>query len=216
MAEEKKSPQTRFLSQVAVDLWGGSPDTSAPAPQGKAYQSTFPPFEQLWKTSDETVDWTDALVKPQPNDGLTSPHLWRFFHENAQAVLAGDLAAYLRVLQTANPLGDLQPYAQHITATADSADHLTAVFEVHPAYMRGGEAEVKRYLSGMALRIARDLMALLPVTEVAVTALQGDAPLLRVTFTRAQLQKVRFRFIDPVAFVAGLEDCEFAKGKEPC
>lgn len=203
----------RSLGRVAIDLWGGEPASVQPTPPDTSYQSTFPPFEQLWKVADETVDWTDALVKPRCDDGLTSQRLWQFFHENAQAVLSGDLAAYLRVLQTANPLGDLRPYASRIEASADSADRLSACYEVHPAYIGGGAANQRRYLSGMALRIARDLMALLPVTEVAVLAKQADTVLLSVTFTRAQMQKVRFRFIDPVAFV---RECGGAfEGAEP-
>lgn len=188
------------LARVAADLWRCEEPSSKPCQEKASYQSTFPPFEQLWKVADETVDWTDALVKPQADDGLTSQRLWEFFHANAQAVLSGDLAAYLRVLQTANPLGDLQPYASRIEASADSADRLSASYEVHPAYIGGSTTDQRRYLSGMALRIARDLMALLPVTEVFVSATQAEAVLLSVTFSRAQMQKVRFRFIDPVAF----------------
>ena len=57
--------------------------------------------------------------------------------------------------------------------------------------------DARRYLCGMALRIARDLMAILPVTTVRVEA-PGH---LDVIFPRAQLQKVRFTFVDPVEFV---------------
>jgi len=39
---------------------------------------------------------------------------------------------------------------------------------------------------------------------VEVTAAQDDASLLTVSFTRAQMNKVRFAFIDPVEFVT---DC---------
>jgi len=53
----------------------------------------------------------------------------------------------------------------------------------------------------MALRIARDLFAALPVLTVEVRATQAENALLTVSFTRAQMNKVRFAFIDPVAFV---------------
>ena len=56
------------LSDIVEDLWGatpssaGKPDEAPAAAEAcePAYRSTFPPFEQLWKTSDDTVDWTDA------------------------------------------------------------------------------------------------------------------------------------------------------------
>ena len=197
----------RSLAQVAEDLWG-TPAVTVPS-QGaenadgpKAMEtSVFPSFDQLWKTADETVDWTDALVNAQCPDGMTSPQLWAFFHEHAQAVLAGDTEAYLQVMDRADPLGDLQPFARSIEATADSSDLLSATFQVLPSYLEGADEAKQRYLCGMSLRIARDLLALLPVSAVQVKAMQEDELLLAVTFSRSELQKVHFSFIDPVIFV---------------
>ena len=192
------------LADIVEDLWDASKE---PAPQQAeqakqpAYQSTFPPFEQLWKTADDTVDWTDALAHDKPNDGLTSPHLWSFFHEHARKVLQGDTAAYVDVLHTANPLGDLAPYANAFDVETISADKLLVRFRPNPVYMDKDEGEIRRYLCAVALRVARDLMALLPVSQVEVHARQGERQLLQVAFERNELQKVCFSFIDPVAFV---------------
>lgn len=197
-------PNIRPLSQIVEDLWGAAPEpeTKKPAaPQQPVYQSTFPPFEQLWKTADDTVDWTDALAHDKPTDGLTSENLWAFFHQHAEKVLQGDLAAYVEVLKAANPLGDIAPYAKAFDVETESADRIAVRFETNPAYMGKEESEVRRYLCGVALRAARDLMALLPVREVAVEAASQDAALMSVVFDRTELQKVRFSFIDPVAFV---------------
>lgn len=191
------------LSDIVEDLWGASPEPQhkPAAPAKPVYQSTFPPFEQLWKTADDTVDWTDALAHDKPNDGLTSPHLWAFFHQHAEKVLQGDTAAYVEVLQAANPLGDLAPYAKSFDVETLSADQLTVHFTASPAYLGKEESEVRRYLCAVSLRAARDLMALLPVREVTVEAQHEGATLLQVGFDRSELQKVRFSFIDPVAFV---------------
>lgn len=78
----------------------------------------LPSFDTFWRTADDTVDWTDALVKREPDDGLTDPELWHFYHEQAEKVLDGDLHAYVAVLKKANPLKDLMPYARgfHVKA----------------------------------------------------------------------------------------------------
>lgn len=190
----------RMLSDVAKDLWG----SPAPAPDEPVEECTFtpsfPPFEQLWKTADETIDWTDALAHAAPTDGLTPPEKWRLLHKHAQAVLAGDLNAYLAVLKAVNPLNDLTPYAAAFHVETTSADCLTLRFTAAPAYMQGTEEDVRRYLCGVALRAARDLMALLPVCTVRATAQQADKTLLDVAFDRTDMQKVRFSFIDPVDF----------------
>lgn len=167
----------------------------APAPK-----PAFPPFETLWKVADETVDWTDALAYDHPVDGLTSATLWAFFHEHAEAVLDGELPAYLDVLRAANPLGDLKPFARSFNVKAVNADRLVVSFDALPGYMEKTPAETRRYLSGVALRCARDLMALLPVREVLVEARSDGQVLLTVPFTRAELQKVRFSFVDPELF----------------
>lgn len=189
----------RALADVASDLWGAPQQPQQPTQA--AYKSTFPPFEQLWKTADDTVDWTDALAHDQPTDGLTSAHLWHFFHQHAAQVLSGDVAAYVEVLKTADPLADLTPYATAFDVQAISADKVQVRFGVHPAYMGKQPQEVRRYLCAVALRSARDVMALLPVCQVEVVAHQEERPLLQAAFHRSELQKVRFSFIDPVAFV---------------
>lgn len=192
----------KILASVADDLWGAQPQPSPDtAPAQPVYQPAFPPFEQLWKTADETVDWTEALVHPEPIDALTSPRLWSFFHQQARAVLDGDLHAYAEVLRTANPLGDIARFTTGIGIDVNSADRLTARFDVAETYLQSDD---RRYLCGVALRIARDLMALLPVTDVRVIARRADATLLDATFPRARMQKVRFTFIDPIDFVDSL------------
>jgi len=187
------------MSDILGDLYGEEAAPKAtlksadePVP---AVQPALPPFCQMWKTADETIDWTDILVSPTPTDGLTPPDKWALYHRHAAAVLKGDTAAYLAVLQAENPMADLTPYVAALDVATVDADTLRATFAPR-ADLQGNE-----YLCGMALRIARDLFAALPVLTVEVTAVQDETTLLTVTFTRALMNKVRFAFIDPVEFV---------------
>ena len=193
----------RGMSSIVTDLYGEpapkntatlkSADTPVPA-----VQPTLPPFLKLWKTADETIDWTDILVSPTPTDGLTPPEKWLLYHQHAAAVLKGDMAAYLAVLQAANPMEDLTPYVSSLDVATVSADALRATFSVRDDLMQN---HAREYLCGMAVRIARDLFAALPVLTVDVIAKQAGQTLLTVTFQKAELNKVRFTFINPVAFV---------------
>ncbi len=190
------------MADIVGDLYGEPAPATAtlksaetPAPKNPP---SLPPFEALWKTADETIDWTDILVSPTPTDGLTPTDKWALYHRHASGVLAGDTAAYLAVLQAENPMADLTAYVAALDVTTVDADLLRASFAVREDLM---EKDAKQYLCGMALRIARDLFAALPVLQVEVTATQGEDALLNVAFTRAQMNKVRFAFIDPVAFV---------------
>lgn len=190
-------------ARLAAELSEGSavPDVRPTAVPVYAARPALPPFRDLWKTADETIDWTEALASPTPTDGLTDPQKWALYHQQAASVLHGDTAAYLTVLKTANPMADLMPYVTALDVATASADELRAVFTARADLL---ENEPQQYLSGMALRIARDLFAVLPVSAVTVVGQQEDAPLLTVRFERQELNKVRFAFIDPLAFV---RDC---------
>ncbi|MDD6050807.1 MAG: hypothetical protein PUC00_05985 [Clostridiales bacterium] len=191
------------MSSIVGDLYDTASDENRTVPlkpaevQDAAPKPSLPPFRKLWKTADETIDWTDILVSPTPTDGLTPPDKWAMYHRYAAGVLQGDLGAYLAVLQADNPMADLTPYVSALDVTTVNADLLRATFTPRPDLL---EKDPREYLCGMALRTARDLMAALPILEVDVCAMQGDKPLLTVSFTRQAMNKVRFAFIDPVAF----------------
>lgn len=189
------------MADIVDDLWGETPVSAAPKPRpAAAPRPEFPPFTQLWKVADETVDWTDALSRETSPDGLTDPALWALYHRYARQVLSGDTDAYLEVIKAVQPLGDLSAYAASFDIAAPSAETLTASFQALPLYLDKPEAEARRYMAGMALRVARDLFALLPVTRVDVAVMRGEQTLLTVDFDKAEMMKVRFAFIDPVDF----------------
>ena len=210
MADEQKTnismDPNEFMKRmkaIASDLWGGTPaeDENAeqePQPKPAAQhiaEKVKAGIQDIWKTADETIDWTDALAHNTPTDGLTGPKMWAFFHKYAQKVLDGDLNAYTEVLQKANPLGELTEYAEGITMQAPSAEKLESKFICKKEQM---EKNRKLYLSAMGLRIARDLLACLPVEEVTVTGEDDGKEVFRATYPRQQLLHRNFAFIDPV------------------
>ena len=203
--------QNEFMKRmkaIASDLWGGivPPEQPMPTeprkePVKQEPEKKKPNLDVIWKTADETIDWTDALAHDTPTDGLTGMKKWAFYHKHAQKVLQGDLAAYTEVLQKANPLGELTDYAENLTMQAQSADRLESSFQCNEELLRQHD---KLYLAAMGLRIARDLLACLPVEEVAVTGENEGKKMFSVTYTRQQLLHRNFSFLDPEAFA---EEC---------
>ncbi len=210
-----------MLYQIVGDLWpsdyvppvlqlGNEGETAAaekPAQANAAapshevlYETTsaapaVPPFEEYWRRADERVEWTEALLNPESHDGLTDPERWRFLHEKAERVLAGDTQAYAEVLQTVDPLADLKPFAQSVTVSAADSDTVRVAFTALEA-----QTDARRLLAGLALRCARDVLALLPVSAVEVEGRIPEGLTLTVTFQRDPLRKARFGFLDPVEF----------------
>jgi len=214
-AEQKEL--IRQMKKIGADLWGavqGDPGEKTESDEtGKkepAREKKNSGIGNLWKVADETIDWTDALAHSHPTDGLTAPRLWRFYHEKAEKVLHGDLNAYTEVLKAANPLGELTDYAEGINMRAPAANRLESTFQCKPEMM---EENPKLYLSAMGLRIARDLLACLPVSEVSVTGERNGKVLFTATYQRPRLMHRNFAFLDPVSFA---EECgaEFSETKK--
>ncbi len=200
MTPSEASDLLKRMKAIASDLWRepedvtAEPKTSADKPGKPVVRRQKISIDNLWMTADETIDWTDALAHDWPTDGLTNIAMWKFYHKNAEAVLAGDLTAYAEVLKKANPLGELTEYAQGISMRAPDEDRLEAMFTVREEYM---EKHGRKYLCAMGVRIARDLLACLPVSEVRVTAGRGDGNAMDVTYRREQLMHRNFSFLDP-------------------
>lgn len=206
MTEEQLRQQEllKKLKAVGTDLWGREPGTTQktePAPEPEAENKTCSPekalISNLWKSADETVDWTDALAYLHSPDGLIGEKLWDFYHTRAEKVLAGDVETYGEVLRTVNPLGDLTPFAAGMKIRIPDADCLEAVFECHEGCYR---EEPALYLAALSLRIARDLLAVLPVCKVRVKGTCREKSVLEVTYTREQMRHRQFAFLDPVDF----------------
>ena len=195
------------LRAIGSDLWGESPAVSA-EPKQKAdkparavVKRTNIGIDNLWMTADETIDWTDALGHEYPTDGLTNIRLWSFYHMQAEAVLSGDTKAYAEVLKKSNPLGELTPFAEGISMRAQDSGRVEGHFNCRPEYMKG---DAKKYLCAMGIRIARDLLACLPVDEVGVIAAQHGKNVMEVTYRREMLLHRNFSFLDPVSLT---EEC---------
>ena len=189
------------MRAITADLWRESPDVTAePKPKAEKPARVVVKrpeigIDNLWMTADETIDWTDALAHEFPADGLTSVRLWSFYHKQAEAVLSGDTRAYAEVLKKSNPLGELTTFAEGISMRAPDPDRVEAQFNCRREHL---ETDGKKYLSAMGVRIARDLLACLPVEEVAVTAEDEGTEVFCVTYTRQQLLHRNFAFTDPI------------------
>ncbi len=223
--EQNSTNPLQGLFDIVNDLWGetqsdsleeadkaaapasektaaaGPAPTQAPAPGKKPEKNASASFEDFWKGVDETVDWTEILVSPTQTDFHVPPELWQLYHEQAEAVLSGDLNAYAEVLRAGQPLKDLQPYTGFCRIAIRSADRVTVTFSPSEEWLERREEETlfTRYLCGMALRCARDVLSLLPLREVEVKAVNGEETLLRAVYPREKLRRLHFNAVDPVA-----------------
>lgn len=153
---------------------------------------------------------------------------WRSRHELSGRILQGDPDAYLEAIDVMRPLADLLEFVEEIEFGASRPSEIEAELRVKPAgfipnyalsLTKTGKlshkelsktayfALVQDYVCSCAIRIAREMFALLPVRSVVVHAVDRmvnlqtghgeDAVILSVLFERDKMTGLNFERIDP-------------------
>ena len=172
------------MRSVAYDLWR-IPEPEIKKPVQEA--APAPDFEDIWKAVDEGTEWTAILADPAANPALAPL---------AGDVLLGDVAAYRAALDIIRPLDDLKAYYTEGAVEVTSSDMLCV------AYTAAFSSDDRRRAAGLALRVARDLLAALPVTSINVWASHADGKVLEADFTRDMLRHIRVNVADPEEIAA--------------
>ena len=168
---------------------------------------------------------------------------WQGVHELATGILEHDTDAYPVAMETYAPLEGVAQCCSDFDFLINSPEEVTVEFDAHgkdviPAQEKSltktGKLSIKAlsktkyfdylqdYVCSCAVRVARDLFAVLPVDKVIVNVKEdvlntatgyGEKEcILSVRFTRAGFENVNFEFIDPSDFVESFEHhMKFAK-----
>lgn len=153
---------------------------------------------------------------------------WKNLNLLSQRILAGDIDAYFEVINEMNPLDDLLEYGSDFEFGADTSTAMEIEFRVKseqivPTFSMSltqtGKLSkkdltktayyelIQDYVCSCAIRIARDMFALLPLKIVVVHAVDNiinsetghheDATILSIVFERDALNSLNFSNIDP-------------------
>lgn len=152
----------------------------------------------IHKVVDEEIDWTEFLVNALPPDNSYNSSLWEYCHSVAARVLSGDIDTYFTVIQDINPLGDLLEYGTSFEFGTDSPQKIEVEFQINQQNIAISKttSEYQDYVCSIAIRIARDMFALLPVQNVIVHAMDS-VDILSVCFDKKTFSTLKFNFIDP-------------------
>lgn len=163
-------------------------------------------LKSIHKSSDDSIDWTEVLVSPLPPDESYNQGMWQYYHSMASKVLSGDIDTYLQLIYEVNPLDDLLAYGGNFEFGTDDPRKIEVEFTVNEnalslAKQQLSETEynnlLQDYICSVCIRIARDMIALLPVAHTLVHAVLGGSTVISVDFDRVNLSKVKFGYIDP-------------------
>ena len=203
--EEAYTPKPTFRQAAAVQ-----PKEPLYQPKPVAAQVDMEAVRAIHKVADDTIDWSEIMASPTAPAGYDQ-QMWAYYYEAAPKVLDGDIDTYLQLIDEVNPLGDLLAYGSDFEFGTDDPRKLAVEYVVNQDVL----AEAKRtmllskyndllqdFICSMAIRIARDMFALLPVSDVVVHAVLGSNTVLSADFDRDTLYQVKFGFVDPSEVMA--------------
>lgn len=172
-------------------------ETSFDAPTSRTVTKAV--TTDIHKITDDVIDWTEVMVSPTPPDDSCDAELWSYFHNVAAKVLSGDIDTYLQVINDINPLNDLLDYGTGFEFGTDSSLKMEVEFQINSANVDipHNSTEYQDYVCSVAIRVARDIFALLPVQNVIVHATNNGNDILSVRFDKKTFSELKFNFIDP-------------------
>lgn len=153
-------------------------------------------IKRLYMYSDASVDWTELISGASADELLMDLDTHRYCMQMASRILSGDVDAYLEVIERMRPVDDLALYSGDFEFGTDSPTYIEVEFCAYPErVLQNGSSDMllEEFVSAVAVRVARDLMALLPVSKV-LTHIEIDGnTVLSVNFARGELGLKNFR-----------------------
>ncbi len=205
----------------------GGPNKAKAISEYEGFSPTF--FEKVFKSMGEKrrKKLEEAIAQAELQDTQEYEE-WRNLNVLSGRILQCDIDAYFQVIDEMNPLDDLLEFGSDFEFGANDSTAIEVEFRVKsdvvvPNYTlsltQTGKLSkkamtktqyyelVQDYICSCSIRIARDIMALLPVEKVVVHAVDSlldtatgfneEVTILSVVFDRNRLNGLNFELIDP-------------------
>lgn len=160
-------------------------------------EKTYDTIKAIFENCDVAINWLDVLShKTPPSDEVIS-ETWEYLHKKAVAVFDGDIDTYLEIISTVNPYDDLLDYAEDFEFGTEDSSMMEVEFSVienNTGKMKKGAFE--DYYCAIAVRVARDTFALLPVEKTIVHVMHKGKEILNASFDREKIHELNVVGLD--------------------
>ena len=175
---EKPEEKTEYISGIEV------------VENNNLQEVTYGTINKIFENCDRAVDWMEIISNLSPSSDDINADTWLYLHKKAVKVFEGDIDTYLEIIKTVNPYDDLLDYAEKFEFGTDDGNSM----EVELSLIDNGInhlsiSEFEDYYSAIAIRVARDTFALLPIEKVTVCVLYDSKQLLKKCFERSKFHE---------------------------
>ena len=144
-------------------------------------------IKKIYIYEDAPVDWTELVAGATADDLLMDSITHGYCSQMASRILSGDVDVYLEVIERMRPVDDLALYSGDFEFGTDNPSYIEVEFVASPErVLTDGASDdlLEKFVSAVAVRVARDLFALLPVTKVLIHVELNGNTILSVIFNR--------------------------------
>lgn len=164
---------------------------SIPVEEKKPEKNTYDTIKAIFENCDVAIDWVDVIAHRAPTSDDVVPETWEYLHKKAVDVFDGNIDTFLEIISTVNPYDDLLDYAENFEFGTDDASMMEIEFSVIDANVGNlSKSAFEDYYSAIAIRVARDTFALLPIEKVVVHLIYKYKELLTAAFVRDSFNKL--------------------------
>ena len=153
-------------------------------------------IREIYTKSDYPIDWTDISISSTPEEIDMDRATWSYCKSVVDKILDGDIDTYLDVIDYLRPVDDLIAYAGDFEFGTDKSNTMSVEYTCLTAdVLERGENDplYEEFTNAVAIRIARDIMALLPVSRVNVFIVnESGSSVNDITFTKRFLRKANY------------------------
>lgn len=165
-------------------------------------------ISSIYSLADDKIDWKSILISNERPE-YYSEEEYAYYKGKAENVINGDIDEYFALIQDINPFNDLQDYGAEFDFGTDDPRSMTVNYVIKKDVLDFGDTitteekniNYQDFVCGTAIRVARDLFALLPLREVAINVQEkriiGNNTILSVAFDYNSFSNLNFNELDP-------------------
>ena len=171
-------------------------------------------IRNLYVQCDESIDWGEIQAGTSAGELMMDETFWTECKRYSHLIMQGNIDAYLDVIEVFRPVDDILLYAGEFEFGTDARNYIETEFRVNPndVIERGIDSPLfEFFVFSVSIRVARDLMALLPIKKVLLhvecdgrtifSSIMDKGVFAKCDFNRESLQTIMKR----IDYVSGIE-----------
>lgn len=166
--------------------------------EDKSSHYLFPQdIHSLYALSDDPVEWTELIAGATAEDLFMDFDKFKICRSIAKDILSGNIDAYLDIIEKIRPIDDLLLYCGDFEFRTDSASYMEVEFCAKPEIvLTNGMNDnlLQEFLGAVSIRVARNLIALLPISKVLLHVTIHERTVLSIIFERNILLSINYKF----------------------